>query len=58
LIETDEAKPFWTELSKIPYNQMWQDDPHWLPLVVDGTKFRGFFVFEVEQLLNYKVCLL
>ncbi len=58
LIETDEAKPFWIELSRIPYNQMWQDDPHWLPLVVEGRKFRGFFVFEVEQLLNYKVCLL
>jgi 8-oxo-dGTP diphosphatase len=58
LIETDEAKPFWTPLSQIPYNQMWQDDPYWLPLVVERKKFRGFFVFEVERLLNYKVCLL
>jgi 8-oxo-dGTP diphosphatase len=55
LIETDEATPFWTDLSKIPYAEMWQDDPHWLPLVISGTKFRGLFVFEGERLLSYKI---
>jgi len=57
LIETDEAKPFWTNIASIPYNQMWQDDPYWLPLVVTGRKFRGFFAFQGDRLLNYKVSL-
>ncbi len=55
LIETDEATPIWTDLSKIPYEEMWQDDPHWLPLVISGRKFSGFFVFEGERLLSYKI---
>ena len=58
LIETDEATPIWTDLSRIPYEEMWQDDPHWLPLVLKRTKFMGYFVFEGEKLLNYHVKLL
>jgi 8-oxo-dGTP diphosphatase len=55
LIETDEATPIWTDIGRIPYVEMWQDDPHWLPLVVKRARFRGFFVFDVEQLLNHRV---
>jgi 8-oxo-dGTP diphosphatase len=58
LIETDEATPIWTDLAEIPYAEMWQDDPHWLPLVVKLAKFRGFFVFDVEKLLDHRVELL
>lgn len=55
LCETDEATPIWTKLSNIPYDEMWQDDPHWLPLTIAGTKFRGFFVFDGEALLSHRV---
>jgi 8-oxo-dGTP diphosphatase len=55
LIETDEATPIWTEITRIPYEEMWQDDPHWLPLVVKQARFRGFFVFDVEKLLDHKI---
>lgn len=58
LAETDEATPFWTEISKIPYHEMWQDDPHWLPLVVAHKAFRGYFVFDSERLLSYRVDIL
>jgi 8-oxo-dGTP diphosphatase len=58
LIETDEATPIWTDIPRIPFDQMWQDDPHWLPLVIKRTAFRGYFVFDVEKLLNYRVALL
>ncbi len=54
-IETVEATPFWVAVDQIPYSQMWQDDPHWLPLVLAGTQFRGYFVFEKDQLLSYRV---
>jgi 8-oxo-dGTP diphosphatase len=58
LIETDEATPIWTDIPRIPYDEMWQDDPFWLPLVVKLTKFRGFFVFDRERLLSHRVDLL
>jgi 8-oxo-dGTP diphosphatase len=58
LIETDEATPIWTDVGRIPYDEMWQDDPHWLPLVLKRTRFRGYFAFDVERLLSYQVILI
>lgn len=55
LIETDEAAPMWVNIDKIPYHEMWQDDPHWLPLVLQRKQFRGYFLFDSEQLLSYHV---
>jgi 8-oxo-dGTP diphosphatase len=55
MVETAEATPFWVNLDQIPYHEMWQDDPHWVPLLLAGTYFRGFFVFDKEQMLSYRV---
>jgi 8-oxo-dGTP diphosphatase len=55
LCETDEAIPVWVDLDKIPYEKMWQDDPFWLPLLLQRKSFRGFFVFDKEQLLSHRV---
>ena len=49
--ETDEAVPVWTALDAIPYHRMWEDDRHWLPLVIEGKTFIGNFVFEGERML-------
>ena len=54
-IETAEATPHWVDVNQIPYDRMWQDDPHWLPLVLAGKRFSGYFVFEGERLLSYRV---
>lgn len=48
--ETDEALPLWTRVDDIPYDEMWADDRHWLPLLIRGDFFRGYFVFDGEQL--------
>lgn len=55
LCETDEADPFWVSLDAVPYDGMWQDDEHWLPLVLNGKSFRGFFEFDGEQMLSHEV---
>jgi 8-oxo-dGTP diphosphatase len=55
LVETDEATPIWTVIEQIPYEEMWEDDPIWLPLVLKGVKFRGYFLFDVEKLLNHRL---
>lgn len=49
--ETDEAVPVWTPLDEIPYDRMWEDDRHWLPLLIAETTFIGSFVFEGERML-------
>lgn len=43
--ETEEMKPKWFELDKVPIEKMWEDDPHWLPLVIDGKKIKAEFTF-------------
>ena len=53
--ETDEAIPIWTQLDDIPFEDMWQDDRFWLPQVLAGQSVKGWFSFEGEQLLDYKV---
>jgi len=55
LVETDEAIPIWTDLDKIPYHDMWQDDPYWLPLLLERKLFRGYFVFDGDKLLSHRV---
>ena len=52
LMETDEALPIWTSLESIPYEEMWADDIHWLPGVVSGGTFRGYFHFDGEKMLS------
>ena len=48
--ETDEAVPLWTFIESIPYNRMWEDDRHWLPLLLAENHFHGRFVFEGESM--------
>ncbi|BFI76460.1 8-oxo-dGTP diphosphatase [Sulfurisphaera ohwakuensis] len=42
--ETDEAIPIW--LNYIPYEEMWEDDKVWLPLVLEGKKICCEFKFD------------
>ena len=57
-IETDEMKPKWFDINEIPYDQMWVDDIHWLPYVLNGKYVKGKIFFdensEIEDLqLNF-----
>lgn len=40
-IETEEMKPTWFPISELPLEQMWVDDPHWLPQVLQGQRLSG-----------------
>lgn len=53
--ETDEAVPLWTPLNAIPFDEMWADDVHWLPGVLAGKNFRGYFDFDGETMLSRRV---
>ncbi len=55
LCETREAAPVWTPLDAIPYHRMWADDALWLPLLIAGQGFRGFFIFDGDAMLDSRV---
>lgn len=44
--ESDEIKPFWIDIDKIPYENMWEDDRYWLPWLLNNRLFKGVFVFD------------
>jgi 8-oxo-dGTP diphosphatase len=54
-VETDEAIPQWTALEAIPYEEMWEDDRHWLGPLLAGRSFRAWFDFEDEAMLTNRV---
>ncbi|MBS7637689.1 8-oxo-dGTP diphosphatase [Candidatus Bathyarchaeota archaeon] len=47
----------WFPVEEIPYEEMWQDDRHWLPLMLRGERFRGEFHFDEEdgELLDFNL---
>lgn len=54
-IETEEAVPFWVPIEEIPYGEMWEDDQYWLPLMLEGKTFAGFFTFDGDSMLTKEV---
>jgi len=47
----------WFRFEEIPYDRMWQDDEHWLPLLLEGKRFRGWFIFteDGDRLLRHQL---
>ena len=52
---SEEADPFWCDVDKLPWENMWEDDRHWLPLALAGKKLRGFYVFDDDKMLSEKL---
>lgn len=44
--ETEEMRPQWFHIDEIPFDAMWSDDVHWIPLLLAGKKFKGKFLFD------------
>jgi ADP-ribose pyrophosphatase YjhB (NUDIX family) len=54
--ESEEMKPQWFEIDKIPFESMWPDDPFWLPQVLSGKKIQAKFTFgDNDIVLDKKV---
>jgi len=55
-VETEEMKPQWFHFDEIPFNEMWPDDIHWMPLLLSGKKFKGKFLFgESDNILEQEL---
>lgn len=53
--ESDEAAPFWARTSKLPLDQMWEDDRYWLPDFLEGKSFRAYFEFDGDRMLSHRI---
>ena len=55
--ETEEMNPKWYSVDSLPYENMWIDDRHWLPIVLEGKKLNASFTFnkEGDKILEKKV---
>ena len=47
----------WVEIDRLPYEDMWEDDRHWVPLLLEDRNFSGRFCFDEsgERLLHYSI---
>jgi len=48
ICQSDEMAPRWFHKDHIPYGDMWLDDEKWLPLLLEGKKFTGWFQFDYD----------
>lgn len=46
--ESEEMRPRWFNINEVPYDKMFPDDKHWLPILLEGKKFNAFFEFDEE----------
>jgi len=47
-LETDEMRPQWFSISEIPFERMWLEDKHWMPLFLAGKRFEGEFYYNKD----------
>jgi 8-oxo-dGTP diphosphatase len=52
---TREAEPMWLRQDEIPYDQMWEDDKFWLPMVIRGERFLSRWIFDGDRMLDYHI---
>ena len=50
--ETEEAIPLWFSVDALPYDEMWEDDRRWLPLLLAGQQFTGIFTVNGEEVIE------
>jgi len=50
--ETEEAVPLWCPIAALPFDEMWEDDRYWLPLLFEGKRFTGRYVFDGDRMLE------
>ena len=56
-VESAEMRPVWFAVADIPFEQMWQDDVHWIPRVLAGERIQGCVTFgeDNETVAAWKV---
>ncbi len=53
IVETEEMKPQWFKLDKIPFDKMLEDDKLWYHYIIDNKKFFGKVKFNQNLEMQY-----
>lgn len=53
--ETDEAIPLVVSVDAIPYEEMWADDPHWIPHLLAGERFCSWSIFDGDEMVDWRL---
>ena len=48
----------WFHVDEIPFDKMWSDDLHWMPMFLKGRKFKGKFLFDRPSDAEYSAKIL
>ena len=54
-VETAEAEPLWVPMDRIPFDDMWEDDRLWLPMLLRGERFQTRWIFDGDSMLDYDI---
>lgn len=59
ITESEEMRPAWFDVDKIPFEQMFSDDRIWLPVILKGKNFEAYFKFDEDfNVLNHTITIL
>ena len=54
--ESDEMRPAWFDIARIPFQKMWSDDRYWFAPFLEGRSFTGHFHFnDSDDVLAYSL---
>ncbi len=56
--ESEEAIPLWFSTADLPYDEMWDDDREWLPLLLAGKRFCGTVQIRGEQSRHHEIAII
>ena len=43
--ETEVIQPMWFNINTLPFSQMWNDAPYWIPLLLEGKVISATFLY-------------
>jgi len=46
--ESEEMRPEWHLIDNLPFDEMWEADRKWMPLILSGKKIEGIVNFNVD----------
>jgi 8-oxo-dGTP diphosphatase len=46
---SDEGQVKWFPLEDLPFDEMWEDDRFWIPLMLSGIRFNATFTYDVAN---------
>lgn len=54
-VSSPEADPLWVRQDEVPYDEMWEDDRLWLPMMIRGERFQTRWIFDGDHMLDHVI---